>query len=271
MPELPEVETTCRGIAPFVVGKNIRKVTVRRHDLRQAIPKDLPQLLEGRRCLGLERRAKYLLMRFAHGHVLGHLGMSGSLRLVHEKEPWRKHEHFALGLPHRQELRYHDPRRFGLWIWTEKAIHEHPLLAKLGPEPLSTHFEAESFFQSTRKRQRSLKEHLMDPKVVVGVGNIYAAESLFHAGLRPGRRASALTRAGSEKLVQEVKRVLAAAIAQGGTTLQDFSGADGNPGYFAQELWVYGRTGEECRRCGGTIRQKVLGQRSSFYCPSCQS
>ncbi len=270
MPELPEVETTCRGIAPFVVGKTVRKVTVRRHDLRLPIPRNFPQLLTGKRCLGLERRAKYLLLRFAHGHVLGHLGMSGSLRVVSEQEPWRKHEHFALGLAHKRELRYHDPRRFGLWIWTTEPPEHHTLLRKLGPEPLQDHFTAEAFYQGTRKRTRSLKEHLMDPHVVVGVGNIYAAESLFLAGLRPGRRASALTRHGSQVLVQQVKEVLAAAIQQGGTTLRDFAGADGTPGYFAQHLWVYDRAGKPCRRCGTAIRQKVLGQRSSYYCPSCQ-
>lgn len=271
MPELPEVETTRRGIAPFVVGRRLRGAELRRRDLRWPVPAALDELLAGRRCLALERRAKYLLLRFTHGHLIGHLGMSGSLRVCTATDAWRKHDHLALLLPAKRELRYHDPRRFGAWLWTEEPPEEHPLIRHLGPEPLGEAFTPEAFFASTRGRRRSIKEQLMDPQVVVGVGNIYASEALFLAGIRPGRAARSLRQAESARLVPAVRQVLADAIERGGTTLRDFLGADGTPGYFAQELWVYGRDGEACRRCGSQVKSRILGQRNSFYCPSCQA
>lgn len=272
MPELPEVETTRRGLEPWVVRKTVRDLVVRQRRLRQPIPLGLKRRLKGRRCLGITRRAKYLLFAFegCKGSLMIHLGMSGSLQVVRPGTPLRKHDHVDLVLEDGRSLRYHDPRRFGLWLWAEAPEQDHALLRHLGPEPLSEGFTAEALFQSARKRRTAVKNYLMDGRTVVGVGNIYAAESLFAAGIRPGRAAGRVTREAYRRLHQEVRRILAEAIRQGGTTLQDFVGGDGEPGYFAQELWVYGREGEPCRRCKTPIKSKVIGQRASCFCPQCQ-
>jgi formamidopyrimidine-DNA glycosylase len=270
MPELPEVETTRRGILPFVQGFEVTDLVVRNRSLRQPVPSTLKRSLNGRKIIAVKRRAKYLLFEFEHGHALVHLGMSGSLCLVDPKLPPRKHDHVDLHLSSGKILRYHDPRRFGLWLWTSQAIEEHPLIRHLGPEPLSDGFDGEMLFQKSRKRKVAVKNFLMDGKTVVGIGNIYAAEALFEAGIRPTRQAGRVTRIQYQQLAQASKRILAASIEQGGTTLKDFVGGDGEPGYFAQDLAVYGREGEACGVCGTTIKGKTIGQRASCFCPKCQ-
>jgi formamidopyrimidine-DNA glycosylase len=270
MPELPEVETTRRGVLPYVEGFHVTNLVVRNRKLRQPVPTTLKRTLLGKKVLALKRRAKYLLFEFEHGHLLVHLGMSGSLCLVQAEQPPRKHDHIDLELSSGKVLRYHDPRRFGLWLWTAKPIEEHALLHHLGPEPLGPDFDGELLFQKSRKRKVAVKNFLMDGKTVVGIGNIYAAEALFAAQIRPTRAAGRVSRAEYQRLAEHARRILADSIAQGGTTLKDFVGGDGNPGYFAQDLAVYGREGEPCRLCKAILKGKVIGQRASCYCPKCQ-
>ena len=268
MPELPEVETTRRGVAPHIVGRTIRGAVVRQASLRWPVP-DLDRLLRGRKVLTVERRAKYILIRFAHGTLMIHLGMSGSLRLVPAATAPRPHDHVDLlcaGLC----LRLHDPRRFGAVLWTDADPLDHPRLRDLGPEPLSDAFDGSRLYHMARGRKRAIKTLLMDGRAVVGVGNIYATEALFHAGIRPGRASQRVSRQRLAQLALAIKDVLRSAIERGGTTLRDFLGASGNPGYFAQELMVYGRAGEPCRKCRHPIRRTVLAGRSTFYCPRCQ-
>ena len=269
MPELPEVETTRRGIAPHLVGQRVSLVIVRERRLRWPIPEDLDVRLSGQRIEAVERRAKYLLIRFEAGTLIAHLGMSGSLRLVEGALPPAKHEHVDLLLESGQALRYTDPRRFGALLWSDDPLN-HVLLASLGPEPLSEAFDGERLFQLSRGRSMAVKPFIMDNAVVVGVGNIYASEALFAAGIDPRRPAGGISRARYLKLADEIKRILALAIERGGTTLRDFVGGDGKPGYFQQELFVYGRGGEFCKNCGGTLREIRLGQRASVYCGRCQ-
>lgn len=270
MPELPEVETTRRGIAPHLQDQRVDAVTVRQPRLRWPIPADLAQRLKGQTILAVKRRAKYLLLETAKGHLLIHLGMSGSLRILSAGTPAQKHDHLDLVLANGRLLRLTDPRRFGAVLWCEGEPLAHDLLRSLGPEPLGSAFDPEHLYRATRGRKIPIKQCIMDNKVVVGVGNIYASESLFLAGIRPGIAAGRLSRARIETLHGCIRQVLAAAIEQGGTTLRDFVGGDGKPGYFAQQLNVYGREGEPCRVCGTAIRQIVQGQRSSWYCPHCQ-
>lgn len=272
MPELPEVETTRRGLEPHVVGKTVTSLIVRNRKLRMPVPVGLGRRLQGKRIRAIRRRAKYLLfdLEGVQGNLLVHLGMSGSVKIVTPETKLRKHDHIDLALADGTTLRYHDPRRFGLWIWVPAPWEEHALLSHLGPEPLSDAFDGELLFSRSRKRTAAVKTFLMDGRIVVGVGNIYAAEALFAAGIRPGRAAGRVTRAEFQRLAAEVRRILSEAIAAGGTTLQDFVGGDGEPGYFAQKLWVYGREGEPCRRCGSPLQGRVLGQRASCYCPTCQ-
>ncbi|MGQ9426902.1 bifunctional DNA-formamidopyrimidine glycosylase/DNA-(apurinic or apyrimidinic site) lyase [Gilvimarinus sp. F26214L] len=270
MPELPEVETTRRGVQPHVVGQRIRAVVIRQHSLRWPIPADLPALLEGQEVRDLSRRAKYLIFGFRHGSMIVHLGMSGSLRLVPADAPVGKHDHVDFQLETGKTLRYMDPRRFGAVLWTDEPPEEHPLLRDLGPEPLSAEFTGELLFRKSRKRRIPVKTFIMDSKVVVGVGNIYANEALFLAGIRPGRAAGRLTRAESARLAEQIKMVLTRAIEAGGTTLRDFIGGDGKPGYFKQELFVYGRTGENCLNCRAPLKTLRLGQRATVYCARCQ-
>ena len=269
MPELPEVETTRRGIAPHLLGQTIERVVVRDRRLRWPIPEDLDVRLSGQRIEAVERRAKYLLIRVQSGTLIAHLGMSGSLRLVPAELPAAKHEHVDILLGSGQALRYTDPRRFGALLWSELPL-EHPLLASLGPEPLDEGFDGRRLYELSRGRSMAVKPFIMDNAVVVGVGNIYASEALFAAGIDPRRPAGGISRARYECLAAEIKRILAMAIERGGTTLRDFVGGDGKPGYFQQELFVYGRGGAFCKQCGSTLREVRLGQRASVYCGRCQ-
>jgi formamidopyrimidine-DNA glycosylase len=269
MPELPEVETTRAGIAPHLEGHAVSRALVRQPRLRWPVPADLNALLKRRKLLAVERRAKYLLLRFGHGTLIIHLGMSGSLRVLPAGTPPDKHDHVDIVFG-QQCLRLRDPRRFGAVLWHEGDITDHELIAHLGPEPLSQAFDTDHLAAAAKGRKVAIKQLIMDGKVVVGVGNIYANEALFQAGIHPQRAAGRIGRARLERLVSAIKRVLAAAIAQGGTTLRDFQREDGKPGYFAQELQAYGRGGLPCPSCGTTLKEIRLGQRSTVYCPHCQ-
>jgi formamidopyrimidine-DNA glycosylase len=274
LPELPEVETTRRGIAPHVIGRRVLGVILRRPDLRWPIPPEISELLPGQRIDAVERRAKYLLLHTAAGSALLHLGMSGVLRVLPADAPVGNHDHVDIALERTTTqqprlLRFTDPRRFGCLLWQAPG-ETHELLAKLGPEPLTDAFDGDTLWQRSRNRTAPVKLFLMDNAIVVGVGNIYASEALFAAGIDPRRAAGAVSRARYARLAGEVKRILAWAIERGGTTLRDFLSPDGAPGYFFRELYVYGRAGESCRVCGTLIRQVSLGQRSTFWCPHCQ-
>ncbi len=269
MPELPEVETTRRGIAPHLEGQRVSRVLVRERRLRWPIPEDLDVRLSGQRIECVERRAKYLLINAETGTLIGHLGMSGNLRLVPVGAPVAKHEHVDIELESGLALRYTDPRRFGALLWSADPLN-HELLARLGPEPLTDAFDGDRLFQLSRGRSMAVKPFIMDNAVVVGVGNIYATEALFAAGIDPRREAGRISRARYAALALEIKRILAHAIERGGTTLRDFIGGDGQPGYFQQELFASGRGGEFCKNCGATLRELKLGQRASVYCPKCQ-
>jgi len=268
MPELPEVETTLRGVAPYLVGRKIVEITVRDGRLRWPVPGAIHDLV-GHKIESARRRGKYLLFKTSAGTLLLHLGMSGSLRIVDPDTEWRKHDHVAILLGSGKQLRMHDPRRFGCVLLVDEP-EKHPLLAELGPEPLEEGFTAAHLFEQSRGKTCAVKTFIMDSKVVVGVGNIYACEALFIAGIRPAKAAGKVTRAEYEKLVEAIKQVLGASIEVGGTTLRDFLNEKGEPGYFAQSLRVYGREGEPCRRCQGTVKRIVLGQRSTYFCPKCQ-
>ena len=268
MPELPEVETALRGVSPYLKDYMIEKIEVRQPKLRWAVSPELATLHQVK-ILDLTRRAKYLIIHTEKGYIIGHLGMSGTVRIVPHDSPIDKHDHLDIVLNNGRLLRYNDPRRFGAWLWTEK-LDEFHLFLKLGPEPLSEEFNADYLFKKSRKKTTALKTFLMDNAVVVGVGNIYTNESLFLSGLHPLKLAANLTRKQCERLVDTIKSVLAKAIEQGGTTLKDFLQPDGRPGYFAQELLVYGNKGKPCPTCGTKIESLVIGQRNSFYCPMCQ-
>lgn len=270
MPELPEVETTLRGIAPHLNQRHIADVVIRNPKLRWPVPKDLPKLLRGHAIRSLRRRAKYLLIEFEHGTLILHLGMSGSLRILPLGTQAGKHDHFDLVLDDGQLLRLRDPRRFGAVLWHTGDIARHPLLAALGPEPLEPDFSGEYLHIATRSRGAAIKMTIMDSHLVVGVGNIYANESLFRAGIRPQLAANRLSLPRCRRLAQAIKEVLLEAITQGGSTLRDFVHSDGSSGYFQQSYFVYGRTGDPCRVCGTAIKQIRQGQRSTFYCPVCQ-
>lgn len=271
MPELPEVETTRRGISPHVTGVRVSEVIVRRYDLRQPVSPSVTEL-EGHCIRGVTRRSKYLLLEIDDGsHLLVHLGMSGSLRVVDPAEEWKKHDHLGITLETGKQLRLHDPRRFGLALHLkEKDPLEHVLLSSLGPEPLEGDFTAAYLHGVCKKRSAAIKLVIMDAKAVVGVGNIYASEALFRAGIRPQLAANKLTRPRLVKLVEAIRSVLAESIEEGGTTLRDFLNSDGKPGYFKQRLFVYERKGEPCHGCGNAVSQAVLGQRSTYWCALCQ-
>ncbi|WP_016956948.1 bifunctional DNA-formamidopyrimidine glycosylase/DNA-(apurinic or apyrimidinic site) lyase [Catenovulum agarivorans] len=269
MPELPEVEVTRMGIGPMLQGQKIHQINIYHKQLRWPI-KDELKSLAGLTIKSVSRRAKYLIVQLEHNYVLLHLGMSGKLCVVDKSIEKQKHDHFEIVLTTGQALRLNDPRRFGAVLMFDKKSELDLWLAKLGPEPLSDDFNQQHLFKWTQKRQVAIKNCIMDNKVVVGVGNIYATESLFKSAIHPQTPANKLTQAQCAKLVDEIKLVLARAIKQGGTTLKDFAKADGKPGYFAQELLVYGRSGEKCKSCGSIIETMVIGQRASAYCPSCQ-
>lgn len=269
MPELPEVETTRRGIAPYIEGHQVDALILRRGDLRWPVPRILRQRLPGQTIDSIERRAKYLLLHTQVGSALLHLGMSGSLRVLEHDRPPGKHDHYDLVLDSGSILRFTDPRRFGCLLWQAHG-RVHPLLAHLGPEPLSADLDGEVLWRRSRARQLAVKNFIMDQAIVVGVGNIYASEALFAAGIHPARAAGRISLARYTLLVDAIKRILAYAIERGGTTLRDFLAPDGAPGYFKQDLMVYGRAGEPCRICTTPIRSMTLGQRNTFYCASCQ-
>ncbi|MCP4044078.1 MAG: bifunctional DNA-formamidopyrimidine glycosylase/DNA-(apurinic or apyrimidinic site) lyase [Gammaproteobacteria bacterium] len=271
MPELPEVETVRRGIAPRITGCAIARVVIRQPRLRLPVPEHLSEILSGQFLDNIGRRGKYLLLRFATGTLILHLGMSGSLRLVSALTPPQKHDHIDFVFDDGICLRYRDPRRFGAIIWTREEPLEHPLLASLGPEPLEEGFTGKLLYRRSRRRRLAVKQFLMDNHVVVGVGNIYANESLFMAGILPGSPAGRISLGRYERLAIEVKRVLADSITQGGTTLRDFVDGHGNPGYFKLRLKVYGKEGEPCEVCEQLLTKQTIGQRSSFFCSRCQS
>lgn len=270
MPELPEVETTLRGLERPMTGRTIVSVVVRNPSLRWPVPANLNEILAGRTVRSLSRRAKYLLIHFDHGTLIMHLGMSGRLCHLAGFEPPQKHDHVDLVMDNGALVRLRDPRRFGAVLWAESA-GLHPVIAGLGVEPLEGTFSGAWLYRNTRTRTSAIKQVIMDGRLVVGVGNIYASESLFRARISPKLAANKLSQARCEKLVQEIKATLADAIKAGGSSLRDFFGADGNPGYFQQEYFVYGRTGEPCKVCGTPIAIIKQGQRSTFYCPACQS
>jgi len=269
MPELPEVETTRRGLAPHLVGRRVDGVLLRRPDLRWPIPPEVALRLPGQRIDAVRRRAKYLLLDTEAGSALLHLGMSGVLRVLPGAAAVAAHDHVDLQLDDGRVLRFTDPRRFGCLLWQPPGTL-HALLENLGPEPLSDAFDGDLLHRESRGRSASVKTFLMDQATVVGVGNIYAAEALFRAGIRPQLAAGSISRKRYAALADAVKVILAHAIERGGTTLRDFLSPDGQPGYFEQELFVYGREGERCRSCASPLKHARLGQRATVWCPRCQ-
>ena len=273
MPELPEVETTKRGISPHIEQHKITEITVRQSSLRWPVPENLPELLMHKTVTSIERRAKYLLIYFEYNKeqaLLVHLGMSGSLRICQASDPLLKHDHVDLHFDNGNILRYSDPRRFGCILWLDDAPQNHKLLSHLGPEPLSDGFDGAYLWHRAKGKAVAVKQFVMDQKVVTGIGNIYATEALFTAGIHPEKAAGKVSKARYEVFAQEAKRILQRSINQGGTTLRDFVGGDGKPGYFAQQLLVYGRKGEECPTCQTILKEVRLSNRSSVFCPQCQ-
>lgn len=273
MPELPEVETTCRGIAPSSEQHIIREVIIRNGNLRWPVDPMIPKTLQGQKVEKVGRRGKYILLHTAVGTLMIHLGMSGTLRVLPNDSAVKKHDHIDILFDNDLLLRLNDPRRFGSVHWQpiEKGdYHQHPLLAKLAPEPLSDDFNGDYFYQIAQKRRVAIKSLIMNSQVVVGAGNIYANESLFMSGIHPQTPANQLSKKQCELLTLNIKQVLAKAIAQGGTTLKDFMSPEGKPGYFVQELQVYDRDGQPCRHCGTQIQRIILNQRASYFCPVCQ-
>lgn len=269
MPELPEVEVSRLGISPLMIGQKITKISVHQPRLRWPVPMEILQA-EGQRIVNIRRRAKYLLLDTGPGSLILHLGMSGKLRVLPYAEPLQKHDHLVIELDNGHSLRLNDPRRFGACLWQGCDEPLLPLLTRLGPEPLTGDFDGERLYQLSRGKKQAIKSFIMDNAIVVGVGNIYANEALFQAGIDPRRQAGRVGRAKYQQLADAIKQVLISAIEQGGTTLKDFAQADGNPGYFAQQLRVYGRAGEDCLVCETPVQSVVIGQRNSFYCHKCQ-
>ena len=269
MPELPEVETTLRGIEPYISGKAVKAVIVRQPSLRWPVSPDLSEKLTGKRINSIARRAKYLLFSTDTGRIMMHLGMSGSLRITSVRQAPKKHDHIDIIFEDRTVLRYHDPRRFGSVFWLPEG-RSHKLIDSLGPEPFSDGFDGDYLYELSRGRKVPVKPFVMNSRVVVGVGNIYANESLHRAGIRPDRLAGRVSRKRYETLSLEIKKVLIDAIQRGGTTLRDFVREDGSPGYFKQRLLVYGRANEPCRNCGAGLREIRLGNRTTVFCVRCQ-
>jgi len=270
MPELPEVETTLRGITPLIEKQKVDKINIYNPSLRWPIDLSIIKQLKNKTLVSTERRAKYLLLHFKHGTLIIHLGMSGSLRVVSQKTPLEKHDHFEIIFSNKKTLRLRDPRRFGSVLWTQDNWQEHKLIASLGPEPFDVLFTAKYLHQKSRKRNVAIKSFIMDSHIVVGVGNIYASESLFLANIHPTQAAKKISLRRFEVLVTAIQKILQQAIEQGGTTLKDFSSPDGKPGYFAQKLTVYGRKDLPCMQCGHPIKQRVINQRATYYCTHCQ-
>jgi formamidopyrimidine-DNA glycosylase len=269
MPELPEVETTLRGIEPHLKNQRVARVIVRDPRLRWPVSDEVKRA-EGQQFVSLARRGKYLLLKMEQGGLIIHLGMSGSLRVLEHPSSPEKHDHVDVELENGVCLRFNDPRRFGAFLWVDDEMESHELLRNLGPEPLSNQFTSKHLYDRSRGRKVAIKNFIMNGHIVVGVGNIYASEALFMAGIHPQRAAGKISIQRYDSLVAAIRDVLGRAIKQGGTTLRDFVNSDGAPGYFAQELLVYDRAGSDCFQCGADIRQKVIGQRSSYYCPACQ-
>jgi len=270
MPELPEVETTVTGIAPHITGQKITNIIIRDHRLRWPIPDNLAKVLTGHKVISVSRRAKYILIKFKHGTLLIHLGMSGNLRYLKKDCAIVKHDHVDIIFNDKFCLRFHDPRRFGAVLWTDEDVHQHKLLNHLGPEPLLKDFNVDYLFKRSRNRKLTIKQFIMDSKIVVGVGNIYASECLYLAGIHPTRRAGSISKSRYGKLCIAIKKVLRDAIKQGGTTLRDFTNSDGKPGYFKQKLNVYDRSGLPCKKCSRSIKLITQNNRSSYYCSYCQ-
>ena len=269
MPELPEVETSRRGIAPWLEQQEVSDVIVRDRRLRWPVPDDIELRLSGQTIRSVARRAKYLLFDTGAGTAMLHLGMSGSVRIIDQDEPAGKHDHVDIQLESGKALRFRDPRRFGSLLWAEDPF-EHALLRDLGPEPLSNDFDGEYLWHASRGRKVSIKPFIMNSAIVVGVGNIYASEALYSAGIHPTRQAGRVARTRMDRLATSIRSVLQRAIDAGGTTLRDFHGGDGEPGYFKQQLDVYDREGFPCHRCDTPITAAVLGQRATYYCKTCQ-
>jgi formamidopyrimidine-DNA glycosylase len=270
VPELPEVETTRRGLAPHLEGQLVETVIVRNRALRWPVPRNLAKRVSGCTVHSVDRRGKYLLIDCGNGWMVVHLGMSGSLRLLAKETPAGKHDHFDLVLGSGLIARLTDPRRFGAVLWVPRDPLRHPLLARLAPEPLGPEFDGSWLHAHTRGRSAAIKTVLMDSHIVVGVGNIYASESLFRANINPKTAAGRISLQRCERLVAAIRDTLSAAIEAGGSSLRDYVGAQGEPGYFQQNYFVYGRDGEPCRACGTNIRLLRLGQRATYYCPKCQ-
>ena len=269
MPELPEVETIRRGLAPLLADRRIARLTVREPRLRWPVAQGLGRRIRGQRIASVDRRGKYLLLELETGCLMIHLGMSGSLRYLKEAEPPLKHDHFDLVLENGDLVRYNDPRRFGSLQLTRDPA-KHSLIRHLGPEPLGPEFTGEYLWRRSRGRKTAIKQLIMNGEIVVGVGNIYASEALFRAGIHPSRPAGRISRQRFDRLCEEIRAVLEDALRSGGTTLRDFVGSDGKPGYFRQRLSVYDRDGKPCRNCGQAIKRRVIGQRASYFCPTCQ-
>ena len=270
MPELPEVETTLRGILPLVVGRRIAVMKMYDHRLRWSVPRSLPARVAGRTIDALERRSKYLLFRLSTDTLLVHFGMTGSLRAFMTPPPRRPHDHVDIVLDSGLTLRYHDPRRFGAMLWLSGPAEAHPLLSGLGPEPFDPACNADYLWRASRRRKAAIKLALMDNHLVVGIGNIYANESLFRAGIRPTTPAFRISRVRWGRLVDAFRGTLHDAIEKGGSTLRDYVDSRGEPGYFQLDYNVYGRAGLPCRRCGSAIREIRQGGRATYYCPNCQ-
>lgn len=271
MPELPEVETTCRGITPHLIGREIEQVVIRQSALRWPIAENFASALVGQSMRRVRRRAKYIILELSQGACLIHLGMSGSLRVLDCGTAVAKHDHVDIQLSGSRVLRYTDPRRFGSIQYINDEWHHHPLLADLGPEPLSSDFTGEYLWTQSRHRHLAIKSFIMHNRVVVGVGNIYANEALYRARIHPKRACQRISKTRLTTLVKAIKAVLSEAIECGGTTLRDFRDPHGKPGYFRMSLDVYGRAGDPCKACQAPIRQLVIGQRSTYYCALCQT
>lgn len=268
MPELPEVETTRKGIQPHIENQMITRIVIRQHQLRWKVPSTLPQQLRNKKVDDVMRRGKYLLFKIDCGTLVLHLGMSGSLRILTKATPPQKHDHIDIEFANKKILRFTDPRRFGAMLWMNN--NDHPLLAKLGPEPLTKDFSAKYLVRLAQNKIVAIKSFIMDSKIVVGVGNIYAAEALFLSKIDPAKPAKTLSQEQMERLVKAIKRILRQAIQQGGTTLKDFVNSEGKPGYFVNKLKVYGRDGLPCVTCHEPLSSMRIGQRNTVYCQHCQ-